>query len=177
MCRFCNCRNSGKNLEGIWDCRSSYKLQNYQRLQEKDFPPPFSIQESVTKWGQEYKEAYWFVEGKKLLFQNFLSWASKLFIDWGKPTAPWTEKESWTGLATEQAKRLKLEQNLEDVIRDLENRKNSAKKNSGNQWKKQQECKKGTKKVQTKVKNSVIKPNSPRQEYSEDFKKTAIQHF
>ena len=35
-------------------------------------------------------------------------------------------------LATEQAKRLKLEQKLEDVIRDLENRKNSAKKNSGN---------------------------------------------
>ena len=38
-------------------------------------------------------------------------------------------------------------------------------------------AKKGTKKVQTKVKNSVIKPNNPRQEYSEDFKKTAIQHF
>ena len=38
-------------------------------------------------------------------------------------------------LAAEQAKRLKLEQKLEDVIRDLENRKqkkkNSSKKNSG----------------------------------------------
>ena len=51
-CWFCDCGNRGKNIEGIWDSRSCYKFQNSQRLQEKDFSPPFSVQESVKKWGR-----------------------------------------------------------------------------------------------------------------------------
>ena len=70
-CWFCDCRNRGKNIEGIWDSRSCHKFQNSQRLQEKDFSPPFSVQESVKKWGEEYKEAYWFVEGKKTTPSKF----------------------------------------------------------------------------------------------------------
>ena len=51
-CWFCDCRNRGKNIEGIWDSRSCHKFQNSQRLQEKDFSPSFSVQESVKKWGR-----------------------------------------------------------------------------------------------------------------------------
>ena len=106
-CWFCDCGNRGKNIEGIWDSRSCYKFQNSQRLQEKDFSPPFSVQESVKKWGEKYKEAYWCVEGKKPLLQNFLSWAWKQLIDWGKPTASWAEKESWTGFSRRAGKEIK----------------------------------------------------------------------
>ena len=106
-CWFCDCRNRGKNIEGIWDSRSCHKFQNSQRLQEKDFSPPFSVQESVKKWGEKYKEAYWYVEDKKLFLQNFLSWAWKQLIDWGKPTASWAEKESWTGFSRRAGKAIK----------------------------------------------------------------------
>ena len=70
-CWFCDCRNRGKNIEGIWDSRSCHNFQNSHRLQKKDFSPPFSVQESVKKWGEEYKEAYWFVEGKKTTPSKF----------------------------------------------------------------------------------------------------------
>ena len=61
----------------------------------------------ASKSGEEYKEAYWFMEGKNLLLQYFLSWAWKQLIGWGKSTASWAEKESWTGFSRRAGKAIK----------------------------------------------------------------------
>jgi uncharacterized protein HemX len=66
-------------------------------------------------------------------------------------------------LAAEQAKRLKIEQKLEDVIRDSENRKKQYKEKFRRLVKKAARMQKRDKEVQTKVKNSLITPNSTRQ--------------
>ena len=63
----------------------------------------------------------------------------------------------------EQAKRLKIEQKLEDVMRDSGNRKEQYKEKIQKiREKKQQECKKRDKEVQTKRNVSLITPNSTR---------------
>ena len=68
-------------------------------------------------------------------------------------------------LAAEQAKRLKIEQKLEDVIRNSENRKEQYKEKFKRLAKKKnaKKKKKRDKEVQTKGNVSLITPNSIRQ--------------
>ena len=78
----------------------------------------------------------------------------------------------------EQAKRLKIEQKLEDVMRDLGKQKRTVQRKIQKiREKKQQEYKKRDKEVQTKRNVSLITPNSTRQGYGEDLKKTATVIF
>ena len=64
----------------------------------------------------------------------------------------------------EQAKRLKIEQKLEDVMRDSGKQKRTVQRKIQKiREKKQQECKKRDKEVQTKRNVSLITPNSTRQ--------------
>ena len=62
------------------------------------------------------------MEGEKLLLQNFLSWAWKKLIEENQQLRG-QKRKAELDLAVEQAKRLKIEQKLENVIRDSENRK------------------------------------------------------
>ena len=78
----------------------------------------------------------------------------------------------------EQAKRLKIEQKLEDVMRDSGKQKRTVQRKIQKiREKKQQEYKKRDKEVQTKRNVSLITPNSTRQGYGEDLKKTTTVIF
>ena len=72
-------------------------------------------------------------------------------------------KAEWD-LASEQAKRLKIEQKLKVVVRDSENRKGQCKEKFKRLAKKsRKKCKNRDKEVQTKRNVSLITPNSTRQ--------------
>ena len=73
------------------------------------------------------------------------------------------KRKAGQDLAAEQGKRTKMEQKLEDAIKDSESRKKQYKKKIEEIRKKWQECNQRDKEVQIKAKNSQITQKSTRQ--------------
>ena len=89
-----------------------------------------------------------------------ISWLSSL----GKEGTLCKQSSGCWGTVKEQAKRLKIEQKLEDVMRDSGKQKRTVQRKIQKiREKKQQEYKKRDKEVQTKRNVSLITPNSTRQ--------------